>query len=111
MMPLPFPIAIASPQQGGEPPAFASLFMMVTIFAIFYFVLILPQKNQKRKLEELVKGLKAGDKVIVSPGIFATVVAVEDDALTVRIDEKTRMKVLRSAVAGLQGPPPDTEKK
>ena len=36
---------------------------------------------------------------------------VEDDAFQVRIDEKTRIKVLKSAVAGLQGPPPETEKK
>ena len=37
--------------------------------------------------------------------------AVEDDAFHVRVDEKTKIKVLKSAVAGLQGPPPETEKK
>ena len=103
-------LAIGGPTPGGDPPAFASLVMMSLIFGIFYFVLILPMKNKQRKLEELVKTLKSGDKVIVNPGIFATVVAVEDDALTVRIDEKTKMKVLKSAVAGLQGPP-EMEKK
>ena len=36
---------------------------------------------------------------------------VEDDAFQVRIDDKTKIKVLKSAVAGLQGPPPQTEKK
>jgi preprotein translocase subunit YajC len=103
-------IAIGGPTQAGEPPAFASLVMMSLIFGIFYFVLIMPMKTKQRKLEELVKTLKTGDKVIVNPGIFAVVVAVEDDALTVRIDEKTKMKVLKSAVAGLQGPP-EMEKK
>jgi hypothetical protein len=38
-------------------------------------------------------------------------VGVEDDAFQVRIDEKTRIKVLKSAVSGLQGPAPETEKK
>jgi len=104
-------IATSGPTPGGEPPAFASLVMMSLIFGIFYFVLILPMKSKQRKLDELVKSLKSGDKVIVNPGIFATVVAVEDDALTVRIDEKTKIKVLKSAVAGLQGPPPEMEKK
>jgi preprotein translocase subunit YajC len=103
-------IAIGGPSPGGEPPAFASLVMMSLIFGIFYFVLIMPMKTKQRKLEELVKTLKTGDKVIVNPGIFAVVVAVEEDALTVRIDEKTKMKVLKSAVAGLQGPP-EMEKK
>src|SRR5688572_49876 len=104
-------IATSGPTPGGEAPALANLVMMSLIFGIFYFVLILPMKSKQRKLEELVKTLKSGDKVIVNPGIFATVVAVEDDALTVRIDEKTKIKVLKSAVAGLQGPPPEMEKK
>jgi preprotein translocase subunit YajC len=105
------PRALAAVAQSGEPPAFASLVMMALIFGIFYFVLILPMKSKQRKLEELVKGLKSGDKVILNPGIFATVVAVEDDALHVRVDEKTKIKVLKSAIAGLQGPPPQMEKK
>jgi preprotein translocase subunit YajC len=95
-------------QPSGEPTPYASLVMMGLIFLIFYFVLIQPMKNKQKKLEELIRRLKAGDRVIVSGGIFGTIVGVEDDAFLVRIDEKTRIKVLRSAVAGLQGP--ETEK-
>jgi preprotein translocase subunit YajC len=95
-------------QPSGEPTPYASLVMMGLIFLIFYFVLIQPMKNKQRKLEDLIRRLKAGDRVIVSGGIFGTIVGVEDDAFLVRIDEKTRIKVLRSAVAGLQGP--ETEK-
>jgi preprotein translocase subunit YajC len=94
----------------GDPPQFASLIMMGLIFGIFYFVLIMPMKNKQKKLEDLIKALKAGDKVIINPGIFGTIVAVDDDAFQVRIDEKTKIKVLKNAVAGLQGPP-ETEKK
>ena len=68
-------------------------------------------RKKQRKLEDLIKTLKTGDKVIVNPGIFGVIVGVEDDAFQVRIDDKTRIKVLKSAVAGLQGPPTDTEKK
>jgi len=103
--------ALAGPTPGGEPPAFASLTMMALIFGIFYFVLIMPMKGKQRKLEALVKGLMSGDKVIITPGIFATIVAVEEDAFHVRVDEKTKIKVLKTAVAGLQAPPPEMEKK
>jgi len=98
----------ASPQGDGNP--FSSLVLMAVIFSIFYLVLILPMRNKQKKLDELVKGLKAGDKVIVNPGIFGTIVGVEDDAFQVRIDDKTKIKVLKSAVAGLQGSPTGTEK-
>jgi preprotein translocase subunit YajC len=83
---------------------------MGLIFAIFYFILILPMRTKQRKLEDLVKGLKAGDKVIVTPGIFGVIVGVEDNAFQIRIDDKTRIKVLKSAVAGLQASA-ETEKK
>lgn len=102
-------LALAGAPSGQENP-FGSLIMMGLIFAIFYFVLILPMRTKQKKLEALVKGLKAGDKVILNAGIFATIVGVEDDAFLVRVDDKTRVKVLKSAVAGLQGQPMETEK-
>lgn len=103
-------LAIAGSPQGGEPHPFASLILMGLIFAIFYFVLILPMRNKQKKVEELVKTLKAGDRVILNPGIFGTIVGVEDDAFQVRIDDKTKIKVLKSAVAGLQGPKAEEKK-
>jgi preprotein translocase subunit YajC len=104
-------LALAGSAAGGEQSPYASLILMGLIFGIFYFVLILPMRNKQRKVEDLIKTLKTGDKVIVNPGIFGTIVGVEEDAFLVRIDDKTRIKVLKSAVAGLQGPTPDMEKK
>jgi preprotein translocase subunit YajC len=103
-------LALAGSPSGGESNPFSSLILMGLIFSIFYFILILPMKNKQRKLEDLLKALKAGDKVIINPGIFGTIVGVEDDAFQVRIDDKTKIKVLKSAVSGLQGAPNPTEK-
>jgi preprotein translocase subunit YajC len=104
-------LALAGSPQPGDASPFSSLILMGLIFGVFYFILILPMRNKQRKLEDLIKTLKTGDKVIVNPGIFGTIVGVEDDAFQVRIDDKTRMKVLKSAVSGLQGQSPETEKK
>jgi len=104
-------LALAGPARPGEPNPLASLVMMGLIFAIFYFVLIMPMRRKQKKLEQLVKGLKNGDRVVLSAGIFGTIVGTEDDAFLVRIDEKTRIKVLKSAVAGLQAPSTDKTEK
>ena len=104
-------LALTGPARPGEPNPLSSLVMMGLIFAIFYFVLILPMRRKQKKLEALVKDLKSGDRVVLNAGIFGTIVGVEDDAFLVRVDDKTRIKVLRSAVAGLQGSPAETEKK
>jgi preprotein translocase subunit YajC len=98
-------LALAGPAREGEPNPMASLVMMGLIFAVFYFVLILPMRRKQKKLEALVKELKTGDKVLLNAGIFGTIVAVEDEAFHLRIDDKTRIKVLKSAVAGLQTDP------
>ena len=98
-------IALAGPARSGEGNPFSSLIMMGLIFAIFYFVLILPMRRKQKKLEALVKELKSGDRVVLNAGIFGTIVGVEDDAFLVRVDDKTRIKVLKSAVAGLQPTP------
>jgi preprotein translocase subunit YajC len=98
-------LALAGPGREGEPNPMASLVMMGLIFAVFYFVLILPMRRKQRKLEALVKQLKTGDKVLLNSGIFGTIVGVEDETFQLRIDDKTRIKILKSAVAGLQPEP------
>jgi len=103
-------LLLVGPQSTADSP-FLNVVPIVLVFAIFYFVLILPMRNKQKKLEDIVKVLKAGDRIIINPGIFGTVVAVEDDTLQVRIDDKTKIKVLKSAVASLQGQTSETEKK
>lgn len=110
-MPDPSLLLALAPPPDGEGNPFASLILMGLIFGIFYFVLIMPMRTKQRKLEQLVQGLKSGDKVIINPGIFGQIVGVEDDSFLVRVDEKTRIKVLKSAVSGLQSAPAGTEKK
>ena len=103
-------LALAGPARPGESNPFASLVMMGLIFGIFYFVLILPMRRKQKKLETLVSGLKSGDQIVLNAGIFGTIVGVEDDAFLLRIDDKTRIKVLKSAVAGLAPGAEKTEK-
>jgi preprotein translocase subunit YajC len=110
MADLPQLLALAGPARPGEPNPLSSLVMMGLIFAIFYFVLILPMRRKQKKLEALVKGLKSGDHVVLNAGIFGTIVGVEESAFLVRIDDKTRIKVLKSAVAGLAPGAEKTEK-
>ncbi len=105
-----FPVALASPAPGGEAGnPLASLVLMALIFGIFYFVLIMPMRRKQKKLEAMIRDLKAGDKVIINPGIFATIVSVEDDSFHVRLDDKVKIRVLKSAVAGLQPGAPESK--
>ena len=103
-------LLLAGSSGGAEQSPLPSFILMGLIFGIFYFVLIMPMKQKQKKLEEMTKTLKSGDKVVLSSGIFGTIVAVEDDAFALRIDQNTKIRVLKSAVAG-RAEEPATEKK
>ena len=72
------------------------IFMMVAMFAIFYFLLIRPQQKKAKQHQEMLKALKRGDSVITNGGIAGTVVGTTEKYLTVEIAEKVRIRVLRS---------------
>lgn len=88
--------------QAGGTGFLGLLVPMVAMIAIFYFLVIGPQRRQQKKLEEMRNAMKAGDKVITTSGIFGTVVGIESDSVQLRIADQVRIKVLRSAIAGPQ---------
>ena len=74
----------------------------IAIFAIFYFLIIGPQRRRQREVQAMIANLKAGDRIITTGGILATVTAVRDNSLIIRSADKSMLEISRSAVAGLQ---------
>lgn len=100
-------------QPGGEGGAAGSLIIMAAFIAIFYFLLIRPQRVQQRKHEEFVKSLRRGDEVATAGGIIGEIVHLKDDRVTLRTGDDTRVtverdKILRRVTAPAAEP---TEKK
>ncbi len=52
---------------------------LIFIFAIFYFLLIMPQQRRQKKWQQMLNDLKTGDKVVTSGGLRGTVIALRDD--------------------------------
>jgi preprotein translocase subunit YajC len=88
------------PREGGSA---GLIFMtqMVLIFVIFYFLLIRPQSRERKKHEALLAALKKGDEIVTNGGIIGTVVHLDENRLTVRTGENTRLTVDRGRVAGV----------
>ncbi|MFN2455505.1 MAG: preprotein translocase subunit YajC [Pyrinomonadaceae bacterium] len=81
---------------------FSGLLLPLMIVAVFYFLIILPQKKRQRELQETVAQLKAGDRIITTSGIIGTITVARDATLLIRSADKTILEITRSAVAGLQ---------
>jgi preprotein translocase subunit YajC len=75
---------------------------LLIIMVIFYVLLILPAQRRQKKTQAMLNALKTGDKVLTNGGIYGTIVGIENDAVQLRIADQVKIKVARSAIAGLQ---------
>ncbi len=74
------------------------LIQVGAIFAIFYFLIIRPQRRQREEHEKLLASLQKGDQVVTSGGIIGEVVHLKDTEVTIRSGE-AKIVVLRSNIA------------
>ena len=93
---------LMAPREGGSA-GLIFMVQMVLIFVIFYFLLIRPQSKERQRHDAMLKGLKKGDDIITNGGLIGTIVHVEENRLTVRTGENTRVTVDRGRVAQLLG--------
>jgi preprotein translocase subunit YajC len=93
-------------QASAQPSGIALFLPLILIMVIFYFLMIMPAQRRQKKVAEMLRNLKTGDKVITNGGIYGTIVGLEDDSVQLRIAEQVKIKVSRAAIAGLQAEPP-----
>jgi len=75
---------------------------LVAIFAIMYFLMIRPRQKQQKQHEEMVKELRAGDRVIIAGGIYGQIERLGEDTAILKIESGATMKVARNSILGKQ---------
>ena len=64
------------------------------IIAIFYFILIRPQRKKDKEHRQMISSLKKGDQILTIGGFYAKVVALKDNTLTVMLgDNKVKIEL------------------
>ncbi|MBL1244501.1 MAG: preprotein translocase subunit YajC [Sulfurimonas sp.] len=71
----------------------------VFLIAVMYFVIIRPQQNEAKAKKAMLKALKKGDKVVTSGGFIVVINKVEEDFLSVKLNNDTIVKITKDAVA------------
>jgi preprotein translocase subunit YajC len=96
-------LAMAAPAgadgASGSPSSGFTIGWMVFMVAIFYFVMIRPQRRREKERKALIAAVKTGDRVLLTSGILGEVCNVKDKTLLIRIAEKTKIETLKSAVS------------
>ena len=89
----------------GTPPSGAPVGMnwvpFALIGALFYFVLIRPQSKEQKRRAAMLEGLKKGDEVMTSSGMFGTIAALDEARVTLEVAKGVRIEFSRAAVQGL----------
>jgi len=92
-------------QTGGGSMGWLGFAPLIFIFAIFYFLLIMPQQRRQKKWQKMLEELKTGDKVVTSGGIRGTIVAIKDDYLHLRVPpDNLRLEVSRASILSVTTP-------
>jgi preprotein translocase subunit YajC len=99
-----------SGQQGSGTSVF--VIQIVLFIAIFYFLIIRPQRVQQKKHKALLGSLQKGDQVVTSGGIVGEVIHLRENEVTIRTGE-ARLVVVRSSIAHItnRGAAAEPEKK
>jgi preprotein translocase subunit YajC len=102
-----FPVVVAMAQPGqGQQNLLVSLVPFALMIGIFYVLVLLPMKRRQKRVQEFQGGLKVGDRVITTSGIYGQVTKLEEKSIQLQIADKVRIDVARASIGGYQGQEP-----
>src|SRR5689334_7300647 len=73
--------------------------MMALMLGIMYLMVIRPQGQERKKLEQAINALQKGDRVLTTSGMFATVVSIDEQKAVLKISDDVKVEFARSAIA------------
>lgn len=79
--------AQAGAEAQATQPMITLVVMLVAFAAIFYFLLIRPQRRRQKEHRDLLGSLKRGDRVLTAGGIFGTIEDMDEDSITIVVED------------------------
>ena len=100
-------------KKAAEDPGLWSFTPFVLIFVVFYFLILKPQSSERRRTQDMLGNLKKNDKVATLGGIVGTVANISNDGkeITLKVDDNTRIKFLRTHIGQVLTDEGQAEKK
>lgn len=77
---------------------FASIWPLLLMFAIFYFLLIRPQQKRQKAVQQMQSALKKGDKIVTIGGMHGIVDAIDEGQVVVKSGDGSRLTFDRAAI-------------
>ena len=98
---------LTAPAAGGMG---STVFMLVAMLAIMYFVMIRPQKKQEKEQNDMRNNLAVGDEITTIGGIIGKIVSIKEETCVIETShERTKIRILKSAVSRVDVKAEDAE--
>ena len=82
--------------------SFGGLALPLVFIAAMYFLMIAPNQKKQKAWQEMLNGLKSGDRVTTSGGLRGVVLQVKDDIVIVRVaPDNLKMEFVKSAISAV----------
>ena len=70
------------------------------MFALMYFLLILPEKKRTKKYNDMVSALEKNDEIVTRGGIMGKIIIVEDDYVVIETSaDRTKLRITKNGIA------------
>ena len=77
---------------------------IVAMIAIFYFLLLRPQKKEQKKVQEMLQSMEVGDVVVTTGGFYGVLIDITEDDVIVEFgsNKNCRIPMRKSAIAQVE---------
>jgi preprotein translocase subunit YajC len=92
---------IAAPAAAGSG-GLSMLLPILLFIPLLYFLMIRPQQKRQKQWQEMLSGIKSGDRITTAGGIRGTIISIKDDAIILRVaPDNLKIEIAKSAIASV----------
>ena len=86
---------------------YSQIIFVVAIIAVFYFLIIRPQKKRQNDQAELMSNLRPGAEILTIGGLYGTIESIDDDRVRIVVADGSELVFAKSAIARIVMPTVD----
>ena len=96
------------PMAQAQPPVIATMFPVLLLFVIFYFLIFKPQKQKQDEHRKMIAALEKNAEVVTIGGLHGTIVNIKQTSVVLRVADNVKIEFQKSAIAGLKKNKPES---
>jgi len=78
------------------------LLPILLFIPLLYLLMIRPQQKRQKQWQQMLAGIKSGDRVTTAGGIRGTILSIKDDSIIIRVaPDNLKLEVAKSAIASV----------